>query len=63
MGTGGQGQVILTMRVFPVEGKRLEEQRAGEQVPSHLEVIEYLSKVLKDGKEQTFETGQGEAQQ
>lgn len=46
-----------------MEEKRFKEQRAGEQGPSHLEVIGYLSKVLKDGKDWTFETRQGEAQQ
>lgn len=62
-GTGGQGQFILRTRILPVEEKRFKEQRAGEQGPSHLEVIDYLSKVLKDGKDWTFETRQGEAQQ
>lgn len=50
MGPGGQGQVILKTGVFPVEGKRFEEQGAGEQVPSYLEVNKHLSRVLKDGK-------------
>lgn len=32
-----------------MEGKRFEEQGAGEQGPSYL-VIKYLKRVLKDGK-------------
>lgn len=33
-----------------MEGKRFEEQGAGEQGPSYLEVIKHLKRVLKDGK-------------